>query len=83
MDLVHGARQVLVMTDHTAMDGSPKLVAECTLPLTGKACVHRIFTDLAVLDIDPERGFVLRETAPGVTAEQVRAATDAPVLDGR
>lgn len=83
MDLVHGARHVLVMTDHTAKDGSPKLVAECTLPLTGRACVHRVFTDLAVLDIDPERGFVLRETAPGVTAEQVRDATDAPVLDGR
>ena len=83
MDLVHGARQVVVMTDHNAKDGSPKLVAQCTLPLTGKACVHRVFTDLAVLDIGPDQGFILRETAPGVDIEQVRDATDAPVLDGR
>jgi 3-oxoacid CoA-transferase subunit B len=83
MDLVHGARQVLVMTDHTAKDGSPKLVARCTLPLTGKACINRVFTDLAVLDIDPEHGFVLRETAPGVSFDQVRDATGAPVLDAR
>jgi 3-oxoacid CoA-transferase subunit B len=83
MDLVHGARQVIVMTDHTASDGSPKLVSRCTLPLTGKACVHRVFTDLAVLDIDPEHGFVLRETAPGVGVEQVRDATSASVIDGR
>ncbi len=72
-----------MITEHTAKDGSAKLVERCTLPLTGRACVHRVLTDLAVLDIDYEHGFVLRETATGVTLGQVRAATDAPVTDGR
>ena len=77
MDLVHGAKKVVVLMEHVAKDGSHKIVQECSLPLTGKKVVQRIITDLAVIDVTDD-GLVLRELAPDVTQEQVREATGAP-----
>jgi 3-oxoacid CoA-transferase subunit B len=78
MDLVAGSRRVIVMMEHTTKTGESKILRECTLPLTGVACVHTIVSDLAVIDV-VSGGLVLRERAPGMTAEQIAKATDAPL----
>ena len=79
MDLVHGAKRVIVMMEHVARNGSAKIVNACSMTLTGKACVQRIITDLAVLDVTPD-GLLLQELAPGVGIEDVRHVTEPPVV---
>ena len=79
MDLVCGAERVIVLMEHNAKDGSPKIVHECTLPLTGLGVVNRVITDLCVIDIT-EEGLHVFELAPGVTSDELRARTGAALL---
>lgn len=82
MDLVHGAKNVAVVTDHVTKDGKPKLVEECTFPLTGLGCVTRVYTSLAVVDVS-ERGFVLREKLAAMSFDDLQAVTGATLhVDG-
>jgi 3-oxoadipate CoA-transferase beta subunit len=79
MDLVHGAKRVAVITDHVTKDGKPKLVKRCSLPLTGVGCVTRVYTSLAVLDIENQR-FVLREKLAGMSVDELQALTGAQMV---
>jgi 3-oxoacid CoA-transferase B subunit len=79
MDLAAGCRQVIVMMLHTTREGGARIVKECSFPLTAKGCVGKIFTDIAVIEVT-KRGLVLREVAPGWTAEEVQALTEAPLI---
>jgi 3-oxoadipate CoA-transferase beta subunit len=79
MDLAIGARNVYVMMEHTTRSGEPKIVRKCSYPLTGLACVNRIFTDLAVIDVTP-RGLAVADIVEGVTFDELRRLTEAPLL---
>jgi len=79
MDLAVGCRQVIVMMLHTTKEGAARIVNQCSFPLTAQKCVHKVFTDVAVIDVT-KHGLVLREVAPGWTAEEVQALTEAPLI---
>jgi len=79
MDLVAGARRVIIAMEHTTKDGAPKILKKCTLPLTGMKVVDTIVTEMAYIKVTPQ-GLVLEEVAPGITAEQVQKATDARLI---
>src|SRR6516165_672302 len=79
MDIAAGAKTIIVCMEHTTKEGAPKIVKQCTYPLTGVECTDTIVTDLAVIDVTPE-GLVLREVAPGWSAEEVQAATEARLI---
>ena len=82
MDLVHGAKKVVVVTDHVTRKGDPKLLSECTMPLTGVSCINRVYTSLAVVDI-AEHGFVLREKLTEISFDELQALTGAVLhIDG-
>jgi 3-oxoacid CoA-transferase len=78
MDLIAGGRSLIVMTEHTTRDGGPKILNECSYPLTGGRCVTTIMTDLALIDVTPD-GLILRETAPGISADEIQSLTEAPL----
>lgn len=78
MDLVHGAKEIILLMEHTTKKGASKVLEECRLPLTGAKCVDLIITNLAVFKVDPMKGLTLIEVAPGETVESVREATEAP-----
>ena len=80
MDLVAGSRKIVIAMQHVSKDGESKILAECTLPLTGVKCVSTVVTELAVLELEQNKGFRLKERAPGVSVEEIKKATEAPLI---